>query len=79
MIMGKIWKGIKKGVSIVAGVVGIGGTGVLASGGVLTGDVIVDGLLVVACFILIIINGKEGVPDWMRRLAEKRLANKEDK
>jgi hypothetical protein len=79
MILGKIWKGIKKGVSTVAGVVGIGGTGVLASGGVLTGDVIVDGLLIVGCFILIIINGKEGVPDWMQRLAEKKLANKEDK
>lgn len=69
---------LKKTVSVAGAVIGIGTGGSLAIGETLTGDVIIDGVLLLGCFIIIAINGKDGVPEWIKNLASDRLNERKD-
>lgn len=74
----KIGRILKKAVSVIASIGGIGTGGILAAGGTLTGDIIVDGLFVLVAGTVVIINGRDGVPDWMISLLSSRLSRKKE-
>lgn len=63
----RIGRALKKVVSIAAGIIGIGTGGGIAIGELITGDVILDAILMIGCLVIIAINGKDGVPDWLIR------------
>lgn len=58
----------KKALSIIGAIVGAA-TGInLGVSGAFTGDVIFDVAVLAACLVIIIFNGKDGVPEWMINL-----------
>lgn len=73
---GKVGKILKKGLTIAGGLAGVGTGGAMAVGETLTGDIIFDTVLLIGCIVIVAINGKEGVPDWMGNLLKSRRDKK---
>ena len=74
--MRKLLKPIKKVLTVVSGITGIGTGLAVGAGTTLTGDIIFDGILLIGCVVIVLVNGKEGVPDWMTDLLEDRREDK---
>lgn len=68
----KMVKYIRKALSTVSSIIGVGVGGSLFAGG-LTGDVIIDGIIVLGAVTVLLLNGKEGVPDWLIKLVKERM------
>lgn len=72
----KLLKPLKKVLTVVSGITGIGTGLLVGNGATLTGDIVFDGILLLGCIVIVLVNGKEGVPDWMTDLLEKRRDEK---
>lgn len=70
--MKNLLKPIKKVLTVASGITGIGTGLAVGAGTTLTGDIIFDSVLLIGCVVIVLVNGKEGVPDWMTDLLEKR-------
>lgn len=72
MVRKKIKNIGRKTLSSIGTIVGAA-TGIsVGAGQPLTGDVIFDMTVLVACLVIVLINGKDGVPDWMINLLKTR-------
>lgn len=72
----RILNPIRKIVSIASSILGAGGLATILNGGTMTSDPIMDIGILLVITLIIILNGKDGVPDWLRTVAEKRLEKK---
>lgn len=63
---------LKKVLTTASAITGIGTGLAVGAGTTLTGDIIFDSVLLIGCVVIVLVNGKEGVPDWMTDLLEKR-------
>lgn len=70
-----IGKAVKKVVSIVSAVAGLGIGGSAIAGVPITGDLIIDGVLILGCLLIIAINGKDGIPDWLGEILKSKLSD----
>lgn len=67
----------KKVVTTAAAIIGVGSAGSVSVGESLTGEVIVDAILIVGAVVIVLINGKDGVPDWLVHLLGKKTREEE--
>lgn len=74
----KIPRFFRKVVSAIAAVAGVSFGGFLSAGEVVTGDTIIDAVIILGAIVVLLLNGKEGVPDWLVHAVKGRTVEEEE-